>query len=456
MKINKNSILSLCLLILPLISFLLLYGLNVGKIISSVIFPFTFIPTILLMPRSNGYARYYAFFISIFFLLIIAVFVDNWVLSTFNLEVSELWNEQVNLYWFFWFSILLPYTFFLVAIIYKVNTGNTKNALKLYLSAILLGFIFSLEDVLYYPLGMLHRPLDPLLNLEEWWNLEWSWLVQHSAILGRSIRTPELLLLCMGGVLISFIWVRGDLANWIRSLIKKPKTFDEREIQLNEENKEKQSFYNKYRNLLYVWFSLACIGIIIFLELYLIGWDWLRINGFEPLGIIFVITVGFMGLILAFLPQVNGQKKLLTRIFLLILLIYLLYAELDWWAVEEGFHNIPSDPLYVLQFNKYRIAMWLILIPMLIFILLAIFKMSSSEKVSYLPYCFVLSLLILYSGNDFLLINAIRGSIPSFWWWIHYSTIIGAFPALVIIFFVIVYIIYKRKQIEGELFKRKS
>lgn len=422
----KNSwILCIFFSIFSIIIAFILTLFKLVDILGSIIFPLTLLPVLITLPEKPD-RKGIIFFIGAFLsLIIIASIMDYWVLTAFNNELSDVWDKSLNLYWYFFFTLFLPISFLLLAAIYKWNTKNAKMAVKIYIAAILIGYIFSLEDIFYYPLGMLHNLQDPLVSWTEWWQIEWSWLVRYTYVFGRPIRTWELLLISVLGTLLMFFWIRNDISDLLKQL--RNKNEDEEEInnqtpQIHNHEKSKNRIGFK------VYFLLWSIGVFAFIILYWLFWDLFNTIGFWPLGILFFFNSIMSFLIIRFNFNLETEKKLHTFIFMLIIIIYLLFTELDWWVVEEGFHNVPTSISTILISNHYRITIWFLLLPGIMFLFFILFQILTKKPNKQLSYYYLITLLILFSGLDILVVLIYSGHIPEIWAWNHYIFVFTSVP----------------------------
>jgi hypothetical protein len=271
----------------------------------------------------------------------------------------------------------------------------------------------------------------------------WSWLPQHNIFFGRPVNTVELIWIVSIGMIIIFLFLVGF------ALKKKP-DIDEK-FQSFATPQEKKVFI--------ITIPLIIGGVLGFILLYL---NTNIINNQIPFYLL-LLFAGILSLFILFssyFPRIKSTFRQLVTIYGCYIIFWFAAAEMDWNAVENGFHWIvPTDPrkppgdFWV--WCDYRMAMWLIYLPIIIILISLIFKFLGNSKENTLKLS-VMNYLILIMGIDSILIFLIAGFMfPNHWIWsnLHYALLDGVYSILALIILAIVIgslLIYIWKKIKPE------
>lgn len=362
--------------------------------------------------------------------------VDYQVLRIFSLPEwlapesigTYVWDKTYNLYWIAW-MLQCGIVFVTFALIYRFKTNETWISIRIGMVGPLIS-LFSFEDILYYP-----------MHGENPFNISsWSWLPQHNIYFGRPVNTVELIWIVSIAMISIFIFL---IIFAIRGQSKAPPT------ESFSDSAEKRNFF---------WLIPLTLGAYFgFILLYL---NTNIINDQIP----FYTILAFLGIIILFIlftsyfPAIKSRFRQLIVIFGCFILFWIAATEMDWHAVEAGFHwLVPTDPrkppgdFWV--WCDYRMAMWLVFLPIIVLLISLIFKFIGNSRQSTLKLG-ITNFLILFLGIDSIVIFLVMGgSFPVHWNWsnIHYSILDGGFilPVLIGIAIgigVLIIYIHKRKE----------
>ena len=174
-------------------------------------------------------------------------------------------------------------------------------------------------------------------------------------------------------------------------------------------------------------------------------------------GIPFVFTI-----FSAYFPKIKSTFRQLVLIFICYLVFWIAATEMDWHAVEAGFHwKVLGDPrkppgdFWI--WADYRMAMWLIYLPIIILLISIMFKLIGNSKQATLKLS-ITNYLILFMGIDSILIFFISGlAFPPNWTWsnIHYSIFNGTFSLPLLIGFalaigVLIFFVHKKIKVSSD------
>jgi len=365
----------------------------------------------------------YAINILIICLILASMNVDYQVLRIFSLTDSFtpnieilVWNKTYNLYWTAW-GLQMKLIFVIFALIYRFKKNDAWTAVRIGAVGPLTS-MFSFEDIIYYPM----HGENPF-NISSWY-----WLPQHNIYFGRPVNTVELIVIVFIGMSLVFLFLVGFAVK------KKP-----------DSDEKFQAFSTPREKKLFLWMiPLLGGGILGFLLLYL---NTNIMNNQIP----FYLLLLFAGILIIFIffssyfPKIKSTFKQLVAIFGCYILFWFAAAEMDWNAVENGFHwLVPIDPrkppgdFWV--WCHYRMAMWLICLPIIIFLISIMFKFLGSSR-SYTLKLSITNFLILCMGIDSIAIFLILGFVfPSHWIWgnFHYSLLDGAYSIVTLLTFALV------------------
>ncbi|MHA1267088.1 MAG: hypothetical protein ACTSRS_17750 [Candidatus Helarchaeota archaeon] len=276
----------------------------------------------------------------------------------------------------------------------------------------LIAFI-SFEDILYFPMHG-RNPFEIS---------SWDWLPQHTIWLGHPPTTTDLIWIASIGMLIIFIFL---VIISIRKTSTSPETF--------------QAFSSPTQKRHFLWLFPITIGSFIgFIILYL---NTNIINDQIPfyLLIAFLAIICLLILFSASFPRIRSTFKQLVLIFICYIIFWITATEMDWHAVDAGFHwVVPSSPhkppgdFWV--WADYRMAMWLIYLPITIFLISLMFKFLGHSRKTTL-FIGITNFLIFFMGLDSILIFFINGgTFPTHWMWsnLHYSLFDGFFSVYLLI-----------------------
>ncbi|MHA1129241.1 MAG: hypothetical protein ACTSQI_04075 [Candidatus Helarchaeota archaeon] len=441
-KVSKRTLLFILAIIFAILIQILIYSIkpfSSGALVRQTLYSNLFyIPLLLIIitfPRLNSIRQQIiAINILVFCLILATMNVDFQVLRIFNLpeilppEVigTYVWDKTYNLYWVAW-QAQWSIVFVIFALIYRFKTDDTWTSVRIGAVGPLIA-LFSLEDILYYP-----------LHGENPFNISsWSWLPQHNIYFGRPVTTTELIWIVSVAMIVIFLFLVGFF-------LKKnapPPLYD-----AFSSSKEKRRFF---------WIAPLTLGLSVnFVLLYL---NTNIINNRIPLYLLlfFVVVIGFFIFFSSYFPKIKSIPRQLILIFGCYLIFWIAATEMDWHAVEAGFHWIvPGDPrkppgnFWI--WCDYRMAMWLIYLPTILLLISLLFKFLGNSKEDTLKLG-VTNYLICFSGIDTIIIFLIaRGGSPPHWSWsnLHYS-LLGQFYTIPVIIVVniclgfLLYYIYKR------------
>ncbi len=251
-------------------------------------------------------------------LILASMNVDFQVLRIFGLEGSGLppgeisnlvWDKTHNLYWIAW-AFQMSIVFLIIGLIYRFRKNDTWTAFRIGAVGPLISLV-SFEDIIYYPM---HGEIPAA-------DLQWTWLPQHDIYFGRSVYTLELLWIVIIGMIIIFLFLI------IPTLIKKPKA-----------EQIPESFSSSSEKRRFLWSIPLIIGVSIgFIFLYL---NTNIINNQIPWYLL-LLTVGLLGIYILFsnnFPKIKSTFRQLIVIFGFYILFWIAATEMDWHAVEAGFH----------------------------------------------------------------------------------------------------------------------
>nr|MDO8098711.1 hypothetical protein [Candidatus Njordarchaeota archaeon] len=364
-----------------------------------------------------------------FLLVLSAAAVDYSVVEVaFSGSLSDIWAKDMNLFWLWMWNALFPLVFLTFALFFKMETGRSWDSFKIYGAGLVISLI-SFEDILYYPMGWLHHPEDgfPVPTFQQWWDIQWSWLPQHTAYLGRPITTPELITVVAIGMLILFLLVTGLFGRGLGKLLPKsaPKLGAEKLPDVEESSSKKLLCRGSI-------FIVVFVGFIAFYSSLS-----LSTYNLDLLPMIFTLAIALFSLftILDYLPTFRSQFSILLCIFILMVVAVLLFIEVDWWAVEDGFHWISDKGIEVWDFNKFRVALWGILLPLVFFLAAWILRIGNCERT--VVRRFLLSAWLLsFSGLGTVLAAVAVGAPPQYWSWATFQWMIFgpfySYPVLVV------------------------
>ncbi|MHA1270396.1 MAG: hypothetical protein ACTSPY_11455 [Candidatus Helarchaeota archaeon] len=411
---------------------------ELGTDIQNILITLFYIPMLIILltfpiPNSNN-KKIIALNILVFCLILSSMNVDYQVIKIFSLldsippDIGTLiWDKTQNLYWAAW-MFQLSIVFLIFGLIYRFQKKDLWTSFRISAIGPLIS-LFSFEDIIYYPM---HGENPFHIS-------EWSWLPQHNIYFGRPVNTMELIWIVSISMIIIFLFLI------LPAIIKK------------EKNKINYSqFANKYEKRLFLLSIFILIGFLI--EFFTLYKNTYIINNQIPL----ITLIFLVGLLVIFtisasnFPKIKNRLHQLIFIFICYLIFWVAATEMDWNAVEAGFHWIvPSDPrkppgdFWV--YCHYRMAMWLIYLPIIIFLISIIFKSLGNNRKSTLKLT-TCNFIILYLGLDSIIIYCILGfNFPNHWNWsnLHYSIFNGTFSIFTIIGFVsigilILFYIYKK------------
>ncbi len=406
-----------------------------------VVFIFLFIILIMIPILESINKRILIINICVLILMISTMNVDYQVIRIFSLLDIDpsiipdvVWDKSYNLYWVAWVN-QMGIVFLIFGLIYRLQTKNTWASARISIIGPLMAF-FSIEDIIYYPMHG-RNPFEIT---------SWPWLPQHNIYFGRPVTTPELIWIVSISMILIFLFLI------LPAFIKKSKN-----KQINNKPTPKK------QKLKCIFFGLLSIpAIIIFILFYL---SCRIINDRIPIIIMFEFLI-FITLLILFVihfPVIKSKIKQLLLIFTCYMIFWIVGAEMDWNAVEAGFHwiipssiSIPLDEFWNLC--HYRIAMWMIYLPVILILISIIFKSLSQSKYDTLKLT-ITNFCILLSGLDSVIIYVLnRFEFPYRWTWsnIHYSILNGLFSIFtlicinVVIFGIIYFMFYYKsnKKIE--------
>jgi hypothetical protein len=378
-----------------------------------------YIPMLLILvsfPRPSSIKKQImAINILVLCLVLASMNVDFQVIKIFSLSPSsaDLWNKAFNLYWAAW-MLQMNIVFLIFALLYRFKTNDTWTAFRIGAVGPLIS-LFSFEDLIYYP-----------MHGENPFNItEWSWLPQHNIYFGRPINTVELVWIVSIAMIAIFLFL-------VIFAFRKRKV-DGTEVTSFSNSKEKQVF---------LWVIPLAIGAFVgFILLYL---NTNIVNDRIPfyLLIFFMIVLILFIIFGSFFPKIKSNVRQLVSIFICYIVFWVAATEMDWHAVERGFHWLddltPPGDFWV--WCDYRMAMWLIYLTITILIISIMFKFIGNSQKDTLKLS-ITSYLILFLGIDSILIFFIAGgTFPSNWSWsnVHFSILDGAFLLPVLIAFAVV------------------
>lgn len=393
-----------------------------GMDLQNLLVAFFYVPMFLLLitfPRPKSVRwQMISINILIFCLVLATMHVDYQVLRIFSLldtlppDIGTLvWDKTHNLYWAAW-ALQMSIIFLTFALIYRFVKDDTWTAFRIGLVGPLIT-LFSFEDLLYYPM----HGENPFTIIA------WSWLGQHDNLYtGRSINTFELFLIVVQGICLAFVLLIGF------AIRKKP---EEENLKHFSTPKEKTVFQ---------WSTPVLIGaFVVFILLYLVT---NIINDQIP----FYLLLFFAGIVIIFIifssyfPKIKNPLRQLVLIFIIFIIFWIVATEMDWHAVEAGFHWIlPLDPrkppgdFWV--WCNYRMAMWLIYVPVVLLLISVMFKFLGNSRENTLTLG-ITNFLILFMGIDSILMFFLAGfAFPPHWAWsnVYYSIfgVIYSIPVLI-------------------------
>lgn len=333
-------------------------------------------------------------------LVLLSMNIDYQVLRIFSLvdtlppDIGILvWDKTYNLYWLAWMA-QMGMVFIIFGLIYRFIKNDTWTAVRIGVVGPLIS-LYSFEDILYYPM----HGENPFLITA------WSWLPQHNIYFGRPVNTVELIWIGSIAMCLIFVFLVGF------ALKKQP-----------EPSIKFQAFSTPHEKRIFlatVPFTIG--GFIGFVLLYL---NTNILNDQIPIYVI----LSFVGILIIFVifssyfPRIKSTFRQLVSIFGCYIFFWVAATEMDWNAVEEGFHWIvPSDPrkppgdFWI--WADYRMAMWLIYLPIIVLLVSLIFRFLGSSRSSTLKLA-ITNFLILLMGLDSVAIFFIQGfTFPPHWAW---------------------------------------
>jgi len=350
-------------------------------------------------------------------LVLASMNVDYQVLRIFSLGDTPppdigilVWDKTYNLYWLAW-TLQMSVVFVIFGLVYRFVKNDTWTAVRIGVVGPLIS-LFSFEDILYYP-----------MHGENPFNISgWSWLPQHNIYFGRPVNTVELIWIVCIAMSLIFVFLVGF------ALKKQPET----DVKL-------QAFSTPHEKTVF----LATVPMVIggFLGFTLLYLNMNIIDNRIPV----YLLLSFAGILVLFVvfssyfPRIKSTFRQLVSIFGCYIFFWIAATEMDWNAVEEGFHWIvPADPrkppgdFWI--WGDYRMAMWLIYLPIIVLFISLMFKFLGNSRLNTLKLG-ITNFLILVMGLDSIVIFFILGfEFPSHWAW---SNIYPLNLALPIIFIVI-------------------
>ncbi|NVM27837.1 MAG: hypothetical protein HWN65_03255 [Candidatus Helarchaeota archaeon] len=366
-------------------------------------------------------------------LILATMNVDFQTLRIFSLNGAasgnQIWDKTHNLYWTAW-SMQMSITFLIFGIVYRLKTNKSWTAFRIAAVGPLLAY-FSLEDMIYYPM----HGRNPFTITA------WTWLPQHDIYFGRSVNTFELLWIVIIATTAIFLFLV------VPSLIWKPKV-----------EKPAKSFSSPKEKRRFLWLIPILIGAYFgFIMLYL---NTNIINYQIP----FYLLLTFTGVLIIFIafsayfPSIKSTFRLLVLIFFCYLIFWVAATEMDWHAVEGGFHLVqpwPGEAFWIQ--GDYRMAMWLIFVPIIILIISILFKMVGNSTRATLKLS-ITNFLLLIMAIDSIVIFLIAGfAFPADWTWsnMHYSIFKGAFSLPLLIGFalaigVLIFFVHKKIKVSSD------
>jgi hypothetical protein len=370
-------------------------------------------------------------------LVLASMNIDYQVLRIFTLPETlppeligtYVWDKTYNLYWVAW-MFQLGMVFLIFALIYRFTKNDTWTAVRIGMVGPLMSFI-SFEDIIYYP-----------MHGESPFGKIWDWLPQHNIYFGRPVNTVELIGIVSIGMAIIFLFLVGFA------------------IKKKAPEEDFKSFSNLTEKHRFQWIFPLTIGVFCgFVLLYL---NTNIINDRIP----FYLLLTFAGILVIFtlfstyFPKIKSTFRQLLLIFGGYIVFWFAAAEMDWHAVEAGFHwIIPGDPrkppgdFWI--WADYRMAMWLIYLPIILLLISVMFKMLGQSQQATLKLS-ITNFLILFMGLDSILIFFLAGFLfPPHWTWsnLHYSLFNGAYSLPLLIGFAVgisLLLVYLHKKIKLE------
>jgi hypothetical protein len=381
-----------------------------------------YIPLLLILitfpqPKSIK-GQIFAISILVICLVLASMNVDYQVLRIFslgdappsNIEIL-VWDKTYNLYWTAW-SLQMGIVFVIFGLIYRFKKNDTWAAVRIGAVGPLIS-LFSFEDIIYYP-----------MHGENPFNITaWSWLPQHNIYFGRPVNTVELIWIVSIAMTLIFLFLIGFA-------IKKKPDVDEKF----------QGYSTPHDKKIFLWTIPLILGG--FLGLILLYLNTNIINNQIPfyLLLLFAGTLAIFTIFSGYFPKIKSTFKQLVLVFGCYIIFWFAATEMDWNAVETGFHWIvPSDPrkppgdFWV--WCHYRMSMWLIYLPIIILLISIMFKFLGSSREHTLKLS-IINYLILIIGIDSIMIFLIAGFVfPPHWIWsiVHYSLLDGAYSILALL-----------------------
>ena len=369
-------------------------------------------------------------------LILASMNVDFQVLRIFSLgdapppNIGDLvWDKTNNLYWIAW-MFQMSIAFLVFGLIYRFRKNDTWTAFRIGAVGPLIS-LFSFEDIIYYPMhGEIPAP-----------DMQWTWLPQHDFYFGRSVTTIELIWIVTIAMIAIFLFLV------IPALIKNPKS-----------EPIEASFSEPKEKGLFQWFIPIILGVSLGLVFLYLNTN---IIGNQIPFYLLLLTLAVIGIFIIFssnFPKIKSTVRQLIIIFGCYILFWIAATEMDWHAVEAGFHWIvPSDPrkppgdFWV--WCDYRMAMWLIFIPVVILLISVFFKLIGNSKQATYKLG-ITNFLLMFIAIDSILIFFIAGLVfPSNWIWsnIHYSIFNGFYSIPILIGFlsiITIVFLYVHKRIK--------
>ncbi|NVM52721.1 MAG: hypothetical protein HWN66_03375 [Candidatus Helarchaeota archaeon] len=391
-----------------------------NEVLQMVYLSLFYIPMIFILitfPRPNSVKRQILVINLLVFCLILASMnVDYQVLRIFSLPGIThdlIWNKAFNLYWAAW-MFQISIVFMIFAILYRFKTNETWIAFRIGCVGPLISF-FSFEDIIYYPM---HGENPFSIS-------EWSWLPQHNIYFGRPINTIELIWIVSIAMVVIFFFLVTD------ALRKKP-----------DNTSSVKGFTSPNEKRIFLWSIPLTIGA--FCGYILIYLNTNITNDRIPIYLLLFFT-GIVVLFIIFssyFPKIKSRFRQLVLIFVCYIVFWIAATEMDWHAVERGFHWLddltPPGDFWV--WCNYRMAMWLIYLPITIMLISLMFKLIGNSRQATLKLS-ITNYLILIMGVDSIFIFLIAGgTFPSNWTWsnFHYSIFHGAYSLPLLIGFALV------------------
>ena len=361
-------------------------------------------------------------------LVLASMNIDYQVLRIFSLGDTPppsietlVWDKTYNLYWLAW-MLQIGIVFVIFGLIYRFIKNDTWGAVRIGVIGPLIS-LCSFEDILYYPM---HGENPFLISA-------WSWLPQHNIWFGRPVNTVELIWIVSIAMCVIFVFLV------VFALKKQP------EITI-----EFQAFSTPHEKTIFIaTIPLVIGGFLGFILLYL---NTNIIDNRIPVYLLLAFAALLIIFVLfsSYFPRIKSTFKQLVGIFGCYIFFWVAATEMDWNAVEEGFHWIvPSDPrkppgdFWV--WGDYRMAMWLIYLPVILLLISLMFRFLGSSRSNTLKLG-ITNFLILLMGLDSIAIFFIQGfTFPPHWAWSNIYPLNYILPIVFVAILGSLLLIWRRK-----------